>query len=156
MAQYKRVEYMSPEEFTNMVNLRNPDSSNVVSMLYGPGNVTLYIYNDRDPQFWTSYDDEYIVFDSWDAGVESTIQANKTQVWLTSEPSVSLTDTQVLPLPSNLTNYLHAMAEARCFAFQKQQPNPKSEQREGRQRIRSMRGKWRHQRQKYEGPDFGR
>jgi hypothetical protein len=146
---------MAPKDFTDMVNLRNPEEDNVVTMLYGPDDISLRIYNDRAPKYWTTYDDEYVIFDSWDSDEETTIVANKTQVFVTKEKSFDLSDDAVIDLPSNLVQYLLAMAEAK-YKADNQIIDPKVEQAERRQRLRSMRNKWRQGRMKYEGPDFGK
>lgn len=152
---YYPVRFLPVKDFVDMVNLRNPDDDNIVTMLYGPDNVSLRILNDRRPTYWTSFDDEYVVFDSWNSEDETTITANKTQVFLTKEHDFVLDDTTVINLPSNLVQYLRATAEAK-YKSDNQVPDQRIERTERRQRVRAMRNKWRQGRQKYEGPNFGK
>lgn len=153
---YYRVKYLPVEQFITMCNNRDLTADNVYIMDYGPDNIKIPVYTDRNPKYWTSADDEYIIFDSYDSAVESRVSASKTEVYATLEPTLVMDNTTLIDLPSNLMSYLQATVEARCFAFLKQQVNPKSEQREARQRIRSMRSKWRHQRLNHEGPNYGK
>lgn len=154
--QYYKVEYLPVDEFVKMCNSRVTTSDDVVVTNYGPDNVQITIVTDRPPTYWTSINDEYILFDSYDSEVESSILADKTQVFVDKSPSFTLEDAHVINLPSNLMPYLERQVESYCMAVIKQQPNPKSEQLERRLRVRQQRNKWRHQRLNKNGPNFGR
>lgn len=153
---FYRVTYLPVEDFINLCNSRQPDDDNVEITLYGPDDIQLMVYTDRSPTYWTSVNDDYIIFDSYDSTVESTILANNTEVFVDKDPGFSLEDYHVINLPANLVPYLEAQVESYCMATLKQQPNPKSEQKERKLRVRQQRNKWRHQRIVKDGPDFGR
>lgn len=154
--QYYKVEYLPVDEFVKMCNSRVTTSDDVVVTNYGPDDVQITIVTDRPPTYWTSINDEYILFDSYDSAVESSILADKTQIFVDKSPSFTLEDAHVINLPSNLMPYLERQVESYCMAVIKQQPNPKSEQLERRLRVRQQRNKWRHQRLNKNGPNFGR
>lgn len=54
--------------------------------------------NDKDPSYWSSYDDENIIFDSYDG----TLVQAETAVWAIKEVSPPETDTDVPDMPNNL------------------------------------------------------
>lgn len=157
---YKRLKYKTPEEFTEIVNARDGDGDNVQIVQYpDDNNIVMTIYNDREPYYWTSFDDEYIWFDGWDSSISSTVLAADTQVFGYTSPTFSLTDSFIPDIPANLVPYLYAKAEAASFAFGKQMVNEKSEQVARQTRIRSQRAQWRARngnKRRHDGPDFSR
>jgi hypothetical protein len=82
----KEVAYIEPKEMTVLLAGRNTLESNIDDS---------GAYNDRDPQYWTSYDDEKITFDSYDTAL-STI---KTEVYGTKSVNTLLEDTDIPDLP---------------------------------------------------------
>lgn len=152
---YKDVTYKTPAEFINLVTARDPGDNNVTVVTYSAG-ILLPIVNDKHPSYWTSFDDNYVWFDSWDSGVSTTIVANHTLAFGYTTQEFRIEDTFYPPLPDNLYSYLYAKAKSVCFADIKQSVNPKAEQTENRMRIRSQRNKWRSGRMNIGGPDFGK
>lgn len=152
---YADMIYKDPFDFVTYVNNRSSSDADV-QVCTITGQVPLMIFTDTRPQFWTSFDDEHIVFDSFNSDVDSSLQTSKSIFYGTARPSFTLEDDFVPDLPENLFSYLYATAEARAFAAFKQDLNPKSEQQEKRSRIRTFRNKWRTHRHNYEGPDFGK
>ena len=151
---YEEVLYMSPEVFLTHTNARSSDASNVTTVEDFSG-VTLFVVNDAGPQFWTSFDDEYIVFDSYDNEVDSTIQTSKTQCHGLRQPSWSMVDDFIPDLPIDAFPLLLAeaksVAQFRLRGFQDQ----KAEQQATRQRFRMSRKSWKaNSPSRY--PNFGR
>lgn len=140
---YAPITYMEPQAFVTMINGRpSTDTTNYLVVPYD-ANVSLIIDKKHGPSYWTTFDDEYIVFDSYDSSVDSTLQSSKTIVSANYRPTFTLTDTFTPDLPENLFGLLYTQALARCFANQKQQVNPKIERQESRMRVRSQRNMWR-------------
>lgn len=155
--EYADIEYKTPHDFVTFVNNRpSTDTTNYKVCTVGEDNVPIIVARLARPYYWTSFDDEYVVFDGFDSNVDSTLQTSKSLVYTLSRPPFTLTDSFVPDLPENLFTYLYSTAEAKAFATYKQALNPKSEQQEGRMRIRSQRNKWRQGRRNNEGPDFGK
>lgn len=154
---YYLVKWKSPEDFIQMCNARDPNATNVQITQYGPDDVSLTVYTDRAPAYWTSIDDNYILFDSYNSDVESSIVANKTQVYVSRERGeLTLLDEEIVDLPSNVMSYFMSKLLTNAYAQVTQQINPKAEQRESRTRTRSQRAKWRQGRLNHKGPNFGR
>jgi hypothetical protein len=153
---YVDIPWKSPKDFMEICNGRaSTDTTNNLVVLYN-ANTPIVISTISRPSCWTSFDDEYIVFDAYDSDVDTTLQASKTQAFGHIREEFTQDDNYVPDLPENLFSYLSAMAESRAFAQLKQAINPKSEQREDRMRVRTQRNKWRQGRMNIEGPDYGR
>ncbi len=95
----------------------------------------LLIKNNKQPEYYTSFDDQWVVFDSYDSAVDSTLQTSKTRCWITLAPSFTLTDTFVPDIPTEAFPALLAEAKSTCFTRLKQMPEGKSEQQSRRQRT---------------------
>ena len=151
---YEHVRYVFPEEFLTITNSRNSDASNIDTVTDYSG-VDLYIRNDAAPTYYTSFDDDNLVFDSYDSVVDSTLQASKTQCFGIRQPTWTNSDTFIPDLPSEAFSLL--VAEAKSVAqFQVRQfQDVKAEQQAQRQRFRMSQQSWRaHKQDRY--PNYGR
>ena len=151
---YETVSFMWPEDFLDYVNSRDSSASNITVVTDYTG-VKLNIRNDAAPQYWTSFDDDNLVFDSYDSGVDSTLQASKTQCFGLREPTWTNSDTFIPDLPTDAFALL--VAEAKSVAqFQVRQfQDQKAEQQAQRQRFRMSQKSWRaHKQDRY--PNYGR
>lgn len=152
---YGNVRYREPKDFIDIVARRpNTDLLHYQLVQYS-ADIPMTISTNSGPNYWTTFDDEYIIFDSFNQSVDSTLQASKTICQGTVRPDLVIADDTIPDLPDNLFSYLYAKVEARAFANYKQQPNPKSEQEERRARVRIQRNNHRAGRKLHEGPDFG-
>ena len=136
------VEYKYPDEYLKLVNDYNTDADNVDTVVDYSG-VSLAIKNDAAPTYWTSFDDEYIVFNSYDSAVESNLQNSKSQCVATRNPSWTVSDSFIPDLPEEAFSRLLAEAKAACFGRLKQLTDNKSEQQAQRQRHAMARKNWR-------------
>jgi hypothetical protein len=136
---YTELTYITPEQFLYKVNQNNSAASNVEQVtdktltdetptfLTGP---SYYIRTDKAPQFWTSFDDVYVAFDSYDSAVDTDgLVPTKSQLLGLREPVYSkTTDTYVPDLPSKAFSEFLAQAKSTAFTVLKQSANPKIEQ----------------------------
>jgi len=153
-AQYTTISYRDPEDFILRVNARDSSASNVLEVT-DPSGIRLNIITDTAPSFYTSFNDEVLVFDSYDSDVDSTLQTSKTQMYVYKEPTLSIADATIPDLPAKNFPYLLAEAKSVAFNVLRQAPNAKEEQRSRRQRTWSAREKWRTGKS-LNTPDFGR
>lgn len=153
---YQLIERLDPLEFVQMCVAR--DSTDTTTYLGVPynNNITIYIDLTTPPHYWTSFDDEYIIFDSIDKDIDTTLQASKTICFGNMRPAFTSQDDDFIPdLPENLFGLLYNESMSRCFSLWKQSVLPKTEQAASRMRVRSQRNKWR-QTVVHEGVDYGR
>jgi len=137
---YLDVTYLPSDEFLSNIMNRDSSSSDVTSVTDLSG-VTLLIKNDIAPTYWTSFDDEYIVFDAYDSAVDSFLQQSKSMLEGYKEPVFTQSDSFVPDLPSKV--FPKYLAEAKSVAFNsiKQMPNAKEEQKVRRQSVFLSRNK---------------
>jgi hypothetical protein len=154
--EYRDMKYLAPLDFMHLVNSRSSTDTDNNVVVEIETDVPLVIDKTKAPTYWTSFDDEYIVFDSYNSDVDSTLQQSKSIIHAGSEPTFTIDDDFIPDLPENLFSYLYNKAEANAFAKLKQETNIKTEQSENRHRIRAQRNKWRQGRAIIEGPDYGR
>lgn len=153
---YATIHWMEPSDFVEYVNGRpSTDTTNYQVVQYD-SNIPLIIDKRNGPSYWTSFDDEYIIFDAFDSDVDSTLQSSKCICEVEFRPTLALTDTAVPDLPQNLENVLFIRALNRSFVGRKGQVNPKTEQVERRMNIRAQRRKWRSNRLADTGPNYSR
>lgn len=127
----KTVQYLNPESFIDLVLDRSEGT-----LVEDFQNVSYYVKNDEDPQYWTSFDDEYVVFDAFNQDVESTLQESKSIAYAEMGSNFELSDDYVPDLDDNLFPLLINEAKAVCFVDLKQVSNSKAEQNARRQLVR--------------------
>jgi hypothetical protein len=88
------------------------------------------------PQYWTSFDDGVLVFDSYDSSLDSTLQTSKTLVLTTSLPDFEQTDDYIPDIDDNLFPLLINEAKAMAHVELKQQAHPKAEADARKQTVR--------------------
>lgn len=128
------TEYLSPEEFLHRANSLNEESA-TVTLVTDFGGATYPIRNDRAPKYWTSFDDEYIAFESYDSAVEVTVQNSNSQATGYLEKAFTFSDSFVPELPSEAFASLLAEAKAEAFFILRQEVNPRVEREAQRQRT---------------------
>ncbi|QXN67705.1 hypothetical protein [Vibrio phage VP41s3] len=110
-AQFKDIQYLYPDEFLDRQNRLDSTKDNVQKVRDYDGIVYL-VQTDKAPEFWTSFDDEYIIFDSFNKKVENTIHKNKTQGIAYVSPTFLLEDDYIPDLPADMFPYLISEAKA--------------------------------------------
>ena len=133
--------------------MRDSSASDVVTIT--ENGVKLYVYNDKAPSYYTSFNDDILLFDSYDSTVDTTLQSSKTMCYGRVIPTWSMTDAFVPSLDNNLFPLLINEAKSVAFVELKQQANQKAENESRRQRI-----KWQNDKSKldntFDRPNYGR
>jgi len=125
------IDYKAPLDFIDSVSGRG-SGDEVVSV----GNMN--IYNDRDPLFYTSFDDDTLVFDAFDSTEGSTLMQSKTLCWGQRSLPFEMLDSFVPLLPLDMFPRLLAEAKAACFVNFKQVSNSTEERRARNQKVVNM------------------
>lgn len=128
---FKFIDYCAPKEFLDRIHTRRTDNSDVTVVL-NFDSVPMFILNDEAPTFWTSFDDEYIVFDSYDSAVDTTMQSSKSLVEAKVIPEWTSSDTFIPDMPEQMFSVFLAEVRAAAFTYWKQGQSPKDEQRAAR------------------------
>lgn len=78
--QFKEVEYFEhPSDFLDKVLHRDTSRDNV-EILQNHEGVPIPVFNSQPPTYCTTFDDTYLVFDSYDINIDSTLQSHKSIV----------------------------------------------------------------------------
>lgn len=151
---YKEVKYMCPEEFITYVMARDSSSADVTTVIDYRG-VPLFVINNADPTYYTSFDDVHLVFDSYDSANGSTLMHSKTQVYGHVQPEWRMENDFVPDMPNKAFGLLVNEAKSQAFIKLKEVFSQKDEQAASRQRGKLSRDKHRVDgATKY--PDYGR
>lgn len=135
------LEYLYPDQFIKMVNDRNSDESNIDVVTDFDG-TELLIRNDLAPNYWTSFDDTWVVTDAYDSAVDSILQSSKSQAYAITEPTINLVNEFVVDLPTDAFSLLKVTLKNRCFENIAQRDSTTIALEERRQRNRMSRKNW--------------
>lgn len=141
---FVEIAYKTPIVFLNLLDARHSDDTDVL-VVSDPSGVKLNIKTDVAPSFYTSFDNEHIILDSYDSAVDTTLQVSKTQGYGKLYPTWTMDDSFVPDLPTQSFSYLLNEAKSVAFVALKQAPNPKAEQHSVTQRRRMSQEAWRVQ-----------
>lgn len=139
---YREMKYKYPDEFLRMVSLRKSSDSTVKKVI-DPSGVTLLILNNKAPEYYTSFDDVNVVFDSYDSAVDTTLKTSKTNCVAFIIPEWDRSDNAIPDLPVDAFPALLAEAKSTAFYNIKQMTNQKEELKANKQNRWLARKAWR-------------
>lgn len=129
----REIMYITPEEFIQYVI----DTSGNVEV-EDFQKVKYFIESDRDPKYWTCFDDKYLVFSSFNRDAESTLQESNSLAYASINSPFYLEDDYIPNIDDNLFPLLLAEAKSACFINLKQVSNANEERRARRQLVRAQ------------------
>lgn len=138
----KTIKYKTPESFMEILVQRNSTDINIIEVI-DESLISLNIYNDRAPQYYTSFDNETVLFDAYDIAVDSTLQTSKTSCYGKVYPTWTMSDTFIPDLPTQSFSYLLNEAKSTASLRLKQTPDQKAEQHSLTQKRRQSQDAWR-------------
>ena len=95
---YEKVDWKEPDDFLAYTNRR--DSTQTYNQtVTDPTGIKLIIRKDTHPAYFTSFNDDTIIFDSVDTEFDTTIQESQMQVYGYRMPSATFSDTWEPDLP---------------------------------------------------------
>lgn len=151
---YKEVKWKEPDDFLRFVNLRDNSQSNVQTVVDDSG-IDIFVLNDKAPDYYTTFDDVNLIFDSFDSAVDTTLQESKTQAQGYVLPTLALQDDAVPDLPPDALALFIEKATARAQYKVRQFEDVDSERESQRQGRWMSRNNWRtHGGIKY--PNYGK
>jgi hypothetical protein len=128
LVKIENIKWLPPQQFLDMTQSRNSQLTEI-DMITDFNGVRYQVYNDRGPSYWTSFDDEYVVFDAVDLTIESTLQGTKSQAHCKWIQNIVLDDSFILDAPSHFFSTWLADVKSTAFIYMKQEASPKDEQR---------------------------
>ena len=109
---FKEVYYKYPDEFLLEVNQRDNTKAEYQTVVDFDG-AYITIRNDKHPEYFTSFDDKYVVMDGFNGTLESTLMGDNTQAGLFLIPTFSIDDDFTADLPMEM----FPMFVAECITF---------------------------------------
>jgi len=145
--------YLAPHDFMEHLFMRRTENSNVITV--SDNGVDYFVINDQAPVYWSTFDDEHIVFDNYDSAVDDTLQDSKSLALVKEIPTWTENDTFVPDMPDQMFSAFTSELAAVAFTYWKQGVSVKDEQRAARS-ISRLRKNARKTNVQEEKADFGR
>ena len=132
---FSTIEYLEPDYFLAQLNTRDSSQTEVVPITLNDG-AKILIKDNKAPEYWTTFDEFTIIFDSYDSEVDSFLLNDKTQAILFKTGGTwETTDSFIPNLPAEFFPALLAEAKSVAFYVLKQEMNEKAEQQAKRQMV---------------------
>jgi hypothetical protein len=126
---WRTLSYLSPEDFIDFSQNLSTDEARVGTMTHTVNgfNLSFNFTNDTAPQFFTSFQDNTIIFDAYDNTVDTTLQTSKT--WCYGSRNLEFTETDAFVPELQPDQFALLLNEAKSLAWAelKQTPHPKAE-----------------------------
>tara|TARA_R100000084_G_scaffold108987_1_gene73400 strand:- start:20699 stop:21376 length:678 start_codon:yes stop_codon:yes gene_type:complete len=129
---YKEIVWCEPMDFLSRTDTIQEDYDTVLDK---NGGTKLRILNDQDPRFYTSFDDYWVVLNSYDSTTEATLQESKVRAYGTKYPTFQISDGFTPDLDATLYPYFLAEAKSTAMSLLKGGSDPKVEQAARRQKA---------------------
>lgn len=157
---FKEVYPMELKEFLEYVHSFDTSASyfgNMQLTLNGDA-IDFFYYKDTHPKYYSVVEDNQIIFDSYLATLDDTLQKSKTMAYGMKVPTFTMNDSYYPDMDSNMFPLLLAEAKRQFFVEDKQVANPIAEQRSRRGWTRSQKVKQNIDTRSYYSkyPDYGR
>lgn len=141
---FRDLTFLEPAEFVDRLDGATEDYVVVSEPVTG---APLKVRTTAHPQYWTSFDDTYIVMDSYNSDVEATLQNSKVRALGSVFPEFSKTDTYTPELAPQYFPYLINEAKSVAFDVLKGGTTPKVDQAARRQKAYIQNDKYRNRRE---------
>lgn len=123
------IQFLPVDDFIRMMNGFRPSESNVDTMSYSSEGftITFNYRNDVGPCYYTSFDDNTIIFDAYDSAVDTILQSSKTLGYGSKE--LTFVESNVFVPDLQPQQFALLLNEAKSLAWTelKQTPHEKAE-----------------------------
>lgn len=126
ISDYRCLEYLTPEEFLLHVGYTLKDSEDNYILVEDFNRTKFPVRTDKAPSVYTSFDGEYIVFDSFNSEQDTTLQESKSRVFSSEEPEFIVQNDTIIPLPNRLVGMYQDLVLVECYETLRQEPAPPS------------------------------
>lgn len=149
-AVYRTIKYVDPATFLEHgYSLATQIDRAVPVKDVTDDNLIYYVTQDRDPEYYTTFDDKHLIFNSYNKEKDTTLQGSKSVVLAEKMPVFLLEDEFIPDLPIDMMSMFLSEVRANCHIWLKQQQSPKDEKRVLRGLSRSRQKKNRIQSGEY-------
>lgn len=124
--EFDEIPYVSPKVFMQRMRGRDATQTEFESAVINDG-VTVTVYNERRPNFYTSFNEKDLIFDAYDSGTEALLTGANSQMIGEVRPTFTQSDAFVPDIPERMFSYLLHESMSTCFLEITQKANPKAE-----------------------------
>lgn len=129
---YQGVTYLDPDKFIHKTNQEDSTSDDVLEVV-DTGGIELLIRTDRAPTYFTSFNDQDLIFDSYDSELETNLQGSKVQAQAYVMPEWVAEDDFIPDLPEDAFSAFVEEAKAKASYKIAQKLDEKAQQEADRQ-----------------------
>lgn len=141
---FRDVKFLDIKSFMDLVSTNSSSDTGCTQVTDPTSSVTYYVRNDHAPEWWTSFDDQYLAFSSYDSVIDATqLSGTKSLAYVELWPVWSNVDSFTPAIDDNLFPYLLAEAKSTSFFNLKQTENKKIDKQSRQQRVSIQRRKFR-------------
>jgi len=137
--EYSEVYWCEPEDFLKRTDTIQSDYTTISDK---NGGTKLRIVNNKHPEFYTSFDDKYLVFNAHKSSVDTTLQTSKSRALGVKYPTFTISDSFVPDLDANYFPYLLNESKSVAMSVLIGGSDPKIEQAARRQKSFVMKHKY--------------
>jgi hypothetical protein len=136
---WKELKYLNPCDFIGHVQSRDVAQlalQDRVLVVYNDDGVEMPMVTDKEPEYWTSFDDVHVYLDNFIAGSFTTATEGRTSVQVTQQQLFVKGDVAIQFLPVEMFSLFLAETKSTCWMNFKGAANQKAEQVAARQYIK--------------------
>ena len=142
---FEQLTFLTLQDFLDRMYAMGESNDEVLQMDLTVGSNTIpFLYrNDKHPEYYTSFDDKTLIFDSHLATVDSYLAGSKTLALGKEIITYEMTDTYIPPLDESQFNLLINEAKSMAWLELRQTAHPKAEMNAKRAWINTQKSKTR-------------
>lgn len=140
---YREILFKPLDEFLLMTDAMNVSDTTVASFDHtiDSDSITFIYRNDKAPDFYTTFNDATLIFDSYDSAVDTTLQKDKTRCYGRKDQTFTLSNSFVPFLDRDASTLLLNEAKVLAFAELKQMQHDVARQWANRSWVASQKNK---------------
>lgn len=137
---WQYLNFLPMEEFLNRQLQYNYDESDIDTMSFIRNSKTFVLpyRNNKAPDFYTTVDEDLLLFDSIDLEIDTTLVGAKTWGWAMISSTFLMEDAYTPPLDSKQFSLLLSESEAEVWSKLHQMENPRAERRARRNWVNTQ------------------
>ena len=137
---FRTLTYLHPDDFLHRLQNNRPSEPNTDTITIN--GIELYPRTNRQPRYWTSFNEQTVVVDSYDAAENPTgVEATDSTILATINLDFTGSDVDgwIAPIPEQLFTLWEQECVAEGFVQFRQAENPRAERRSRRSYIQQIR-----------------
>ncbi len=139
LLRWKELKYLHPCDFVDHTQGRDVQQLLIeerIKEVFNDDDVDIPMITDKEPEFWTSFDDVFIYMDNFITEVDETATKERTSVTVVQQQLFTAGDTEIQFMPVEMFSLFLAEAKSTCWLNFKGAANQKAEQVASRQYIK--------------------